>query len=191
MLMQVTNANMDAVRECFAGHGLADHVHVLGSACEGESVDIDFNGETLLSSARVDLHRAWSETTWQMQSLRDNPECAQQEYDRLLDTEDSGLFSQLSFDPQEDICMPYVGGQKPRVAILREQGVNGQLEMAAAFTQAGFVAQDVTMTDIFSGRVSLEEFRIYGVSRQLCRTLAQAAVGRRGKCTPFPRKISF
>ena len=87
----------------------------------------------MLRSNRSDLHRIWSETSFEMQKLRDNPECAQQqEYDRLLDLEDRGLFSELSFDPCEDISAPYLNLRSPKVAILREQGVNGHLEMAAA-----------------------------------------------------------
>ena len=104
------------------------------------------------------LHRIWSETTYQMQSHRDNPECAQQEYDRLLDTSDRGLFSDLSFDPSDDIAAAFIGQTKPKTAVLREQGVNGQLEMGAAFTQAGFDAIDVTMTDLIEGRQQLTDF---------------------------------
>jgi phosphoribosylformylglycinamidine synthase len=94
-----------------------------------------------------------------MQQLRDNPECAQQEFDRILDDTDPGLQSVLTFDPAEDVAAPYIaGGARPAVAILREQGVNGQLEMAAAFDRAGFRAVDVTMSDIVDGRVSLRDF---------------------------------
>ena len=93
--------------------------------------------KTVFQDSRVNLHRAWSETTFRMQSLRDNPTCAQEEYDRLLDTADPGLSAQPTFDPEEKIAAPYIGkGARPRVAILREQGVNGQLEMAAAFDRA-------------------------------------------------------
>ena len=93
-------------------------------------------GREIYSVSRVDLHRAWSETTFQMQLLRDNPQCAQQEYDRLLDMQDPGMSPVLSFDAAEDIAAPFVNTARPRIAILREQGVNGQLEMAAAFDRA-------------------------------------------------------
>ena len=94
-----------------------------------------------------------------MQKLRDNPDCAQEEYDRLLNLKDSGLHSQLSFDVNDDITMPFIQTQnRPRVAILREQGVNGQMEMAAAFNHAGFDAIDVTMSDLMAGRASLADF---------------------------------
>jgi phosphoribosylformylglycinamidine synthase len=95
-----------------------------------------------------------------MQRLRDNPDCARQEYDRILDAADPGLHARLTFAPAEDIAAPLIArGARPRVAILREQGVNGQIEMAAAFDRAGFIAVDVHMSDILAGRVSLLEFQ--------------------------------
>ena len=146
-----------------AEYGLEGAAQNLGRATDGETISLSFDGTQVLSRSRVELHRLWSETTYQMQSLRDNPECAQQEYDRLLDTNDTGLYSKLSFDSTDDVAAPFVGGTftgtKPKIAVLREQGVNGQLEMAAAFTQAGFSAIDVTMTDIIEGRVSLDQFK--------------------------------
>ncbi|MFT5483515.1 MAG: phosphoribosylformylglycinamidine synthase, partial [Halieaceae bacterium] len=109
--------------------------------------------------ARSILQRAWAETSFRIQSLRDNPDCAQQEFDNLLET-DPGLSAQLSFDASLDVCAPYIGrGVRPRVAILREQGVNGQMEMGAAFDRAGFAAVDVHMSDILSGRVILDDFK--------------------------------
>jgi phosphoribosylformylglycinamidine synthase len=110
-------------------------------------------------AARAELHRAWSETTWQMQSLRDNPACAQQEYDRILDEGDPGLSPHVTFDTAEDVAAAYVArGARPAMAILRDQGVNGEVEMAAAFDRAGFVAHDVHMSDVIEGRVSLARF---------------------------------
>src|SRR6185295_4426675 len=117
-------------------------------------------GANLLDERRADLQRAWSETTWRMQQLRDHPQCARQEYDRLLDEGDPGLHAALTYDPSGDVAAPYVSrGSRPRVAILREQGVNGQVEMAAAFDRAGFATVDVHMTDIIAGRRDLKEFR--------------------------------
>jgi len=107
----------------------------------------------------VDLHKAWSATTHALQRLRDNPLCADQEYARLDDAADAGLVPRLSFGPAEDPAAPFVArGARPRVAVLREQGVNGQVEMAAAFTRAGFDAFDVHMTDLQSGRHRLADF---------------------------------
>jgi phosphoribosylformylglycinamidine synthase len=147
----------------------------------------------IYSASRVDLHRAWSETTYHMQRLRDHPECAQQEYDRVLDERDPGLHVVLTFDPGESVAPSLIPGPspegrreardpsapgrgegvrgdgatvsapsvvhaRPRVAILREQGVNGQMEMAAAFDRAGLRAVDVHMSDIIAGRVTLRDF---------------------------------
>jgi phosphoribosylformylglycinamidine synthase len=110
--------------------------------------------------SRVNLHRAWSETTYRMQMLRDNPECAQQEYDRIIELGDAGMQPRLSFDPAEDIGAAFIAsGARPSVAILREQGVNGHIEMAAAFDRAGFAAFDVHMSDIIAGRVNLATFK--------------------------------
>jgi phosphoribosylformylglycinamidine synthase len=116
--------------------------------------------QEVLCEKRIDLHRAWSETTYRMQTLRDNPQCAQQEYDRLLDAADPGITPSLTFDASHNISAPFIAsGVRPRIAILREQGVNGQIEMAAAFDRAGFAAFDVHMSDIIAGRVNLTDFK--------------------------------
>ena len=118
------------------------------------------NTTAIYDAPRLELQRLWSETTYHLQRLRDNPECAQQEFDRILDAQDPGLFVALSFDLNTDIAAPYIAtGKRPRMAVLREQGVNGQVEMAAAFDRAGFEAVDVHMSDIIAGRVSLTDFK--------------------------------
>ncbi len=118
------------------------------------------NGKEVLCEKRTDLHRVWSKTTWRMQQLRDNPLCAQAEYDRILDVRDPGITPYLTFDPAQNISAPFIAtGKRPRIAILREQGVNGQIEMAAAFDRAGFASVDVHMSDIIAGRVSLADFK--------------------------------
>ncbi len=159
VVFQVSKQDRVRFDEIISKFELSEHVHVLGKPVSGERVEISVNGEQVLDASRVALHRTWSETSYQMQSLRDNPDCAQQEYDRVLDTADTGLSSTLSFDPKQDITAPYIGGSRPRVAILREQGVNGHIEMGAAFTQSGFSAIDVTMTDIKEQRVDLASFK--------------------------------
>jgi phosphoribosylformylglycinamidine synthase len=117
-------------------------------------------GRDVLCEKRIDLHRAWSETTYRMQSLRDNPQCAFEEYDRILDAADPGITPVLTYHPSQNISAPLIAtGVRPRMAILREQGVNGQIEMAAAFDRAGFAAIDVHMSDIIAGRVSLADFK--------------------------------
>ncbi len=126
----------------------------------GDRVIIRHGGARVLDESRVDLHRAWSATTHAMQRLRDNPQAADEEFARILDRDDPGLAPHLSFDTGEDPAAPFVGrNARPRVAIVREQGVNGHVEMAAAFTRAGFDAFDVHMSDLAEGRSSLAEFR--------------------------------
>ena len=159
MIFQVGDDNRKQVDKILTESGLHEHVVELGRPVTGDSVLIKVGGEQVLQTSRIELHRIWSETSYEMQSLRDNPVCAQQEYDRLLDEADTGLFSSLSFDCKDDISAPFIGGRKPRVAILREQGVNSHVEMGAAFTQAGFSAIDVTMTDINEGRIQLDDIK--------------------------------
>ncbi|PKO46117.1 MAG: phosphoribosylformylglycinamidine synthase [Betaproteobacteria bacterium HGW-Betaproteobacteria-22] len=141
-------------------NGLA---HVIGDVTDANQIEIKQTGNVIFSDTRVNLHRMWSETTYQMQKLRDNPLSAQQEYDRLLNVNDRGLFAELTFNPSENVAAPYIAsnislGARPKMAILREQGVNGHVEMAASFDRAGFAAHDVHMSDIISGRVSLKDF---------------------------------
>jgi len=155
VLIQVPTVNRDKVDAVFTKYSVS--ATTIGTPIKGETIRICINGEQVLGTSRVAFHRVWSETTYQMQKMRDNPDCAQQEYDRLVDTNDTGLFSKLTFDTKDDVCAPYIGGVKPKVAILREQGVNGHLEMAAAFSQSGFSAIDVTMTDIIEGRIRLND----------------------------------
>ncbi len=132
----------------------------IGAPNAQDVICLESKAQLVFAEKRVDLQRAWSETTWRMQALRDNPECAREEYDRILDALDPGLHAKLSFDPGEDVAAPFIAkGVRPKVAILREQGVNGQVELAAAFYRAGFEAADVHMSDIIAGRVSLAGFK--------------------------------
>ncbi len=118
------------------------------------------HGDTRLVEGTMALRRAWSRVSYEMQMLRDNPVCAEQEYAAKCDAKDPGLSPLLTFDPALDVAAPFVArGARPRVAVLREQGVNSQQEMAAAFTRAGFTAVDVHMSDILAGRVSLKDFQ--------------------------------
>jgi phosphoribosylformylglycinamidine synthase len=157
-LLQVRRVDADAVRDAFESAGVP--CRAIGSVTTGGMLRVMNGEEELLCERRVDLHRAWSETSFELQRLRDHPECAQQEYDRILDEADPGLHAKLTFDPDEDVAAPYIArGARPKVAILREQGINGQVEMAAAFDRAGFDAVDVHMTDIIAGRVALGEYK--------------------------------
>ena len=122
---------------------------------------ITVDDETLFDQPRADLQRAWQETSHAIQKLRDNPACADSEFALIGDNERSALFANVKFDVNEDIAAPFINsGAKPKIAILREQGVNGQIEMAAAFTRAGFDAYDVHMSDLMAGRVNLANFKM-------------------------------
>ncbi|HHX2523821.1 TPA: phosphoribosylformylglycinamidine synthase [Neisseria subflava] len=122
---------------------------------------ITVDDETLFDQPRADLQRAWQETSHAIQRLRDNPACADSEFALIDDNERSALFADVKFDVNEDIAAPFINsGAKPKIAILREQGVNGQIEMAAAFTRAGFDAYDVHMSDLMAGRVNLADFKM-------------------------------
>jgi phosphoribosylformylglycinamidine synthase len=149
----------DVMRTLSAG-GLGGGIsHVIGEVNAGDMLIVSENGKEVFRDSRVNLHRAWSETTHHMQKLRDNPDCAQQEYDRLLEPGDPGIRPKITFDLTQNVSAPFIGsGVRPRIAILREQGVNGQIEMAAAFDRAGFAVFDVHMSDIIAGRVSLADF---------------------------------
>ena len=157
-LVQVRAADRKPVMQTLSEAGLS--AHVLGGLNKSDELRLVRNAKVIFSETRVKLQRMWSETTYHMQKVRDNPEAAQQEYDRILDGGNPGLHAQLTFDIDQDITGPYIAaGKHPRIAILREQGVNGQVEMAAAFDRAGFLAVDVHMSDIIAGRVSLRDFK--------------------------------
>ncbi|MBK4727474.1 phosphoribosylformylglycinamidine synthase [Pantoea agglomerans] len=157
-VIQVAAADRAAVEQVFAAHGLADCVHVLGQAVEGDRFVVTSGGSVVYSESRTTLRTWWAETTWQMQRLRDNPVCADQEHDAKKDDRDPGLNVALTFKPQEDIAAPYIAtGARPKVAVLREQGVNSHVEMAAAFHRAGFDAVDVHMSDLLAGRRGLDD----------------------------------
>ncbi len=158
-VLQIPSAGVDAVMVRAAELGLADCIHLIGEASTGGTVSICRGEESLLRESRSGLQQLWARTSFEMQALRDNPECAAEEFNRL-EVDAPGLSAKLSFDPAEDICAPYVNtGVRPKVAILREQGVNGHVEMAAAFHKAGFAPFDVHMSDILTGRKNLEEFK--------------------------------
>jgi phosphoribosylformylglycinamidine synthase len=160
VVLQSRTADRARVLGTLARHGVPGRV--LGAPRADDEVRIACGPRTLLAEPRSALHRLWSETTWRMQTLRDNPESARQEYDRILDAGDPGLSPLLTFDADEDVAAPFVSrGVRPRMAILREQGVNGQVEMAAAFDRAGFEAIDVHMSDVIAGRVSLADYEAF------------------------------
>ncbi len=156
-VIQVRNRDVQHVIELAHDAGLKS-VQKIAALNQTGMIEIMRGGEKMFSESGVNLQRIWSETSYQMQKLRDNPECAQQEFDRLLDAADPGLHVKSTYALNENIS-PLLLLTRPKIAILREQGVNGQVEMAAAFDRAGFAAVDVHMSDIISGRVSLRDFK--------------------------------
>jgi phosphoribosylformylglycinamidine synthase len=161
-LLQVRADAAEEALATFGRHGLgARYAYRVGRLRDDDRVVVTSGGAELYAESRVTLRRIWSETTYRMQALRDNSECARQEYDRHLDAEDPGLSPVVTFDVEKSPARALIesASERPKVAILREQGVNGQVEMAAAFTRAGFAAVDVHMSDLLSGKVALDGFR--------------------------------
>ncbi|KKW51466.1 phosphoribosylformylglycinamidine synthase [Pantoea ananatis] len=159
-VIQIKAADREGVEQILAQHGLAQCSHVLGSAQPGDRFVIRSGDSAVYSESRTTLRTWWAETTWQMQRLRDNPACADQEHQAKQDDNDPGLNVSLTFRPEEDVAAPMIAtGARPRVAVLREQGVNSHVEMAAAFDRAGFTAVDVHMSDLLAGRIDLERFQ--------------------------------
>ncbi len=186
-LVQVRRADLADIFVRCEDAGLGS-VHEVARLNTLGMIEISRGSKVLFSENAINLRRIWSETTFQMQKLRDNPACAQQEFDRILDAKDVGLHVKLTYDLNENHPLPNpppmgegvlpspIGGgiegggvsaanapstihSRPKIAILREQGVNGQVEMAAAFDRAGFAAVDVHMSDIISGRAKLADFK--------------------------------
>ncbi|MES4614280.1 phosphoribosylformylglycinamidine synthase [Ewingella sp. CoE-038-23] len=158
-VIQVRAEDRGAVEATLAKFGLGDCSHYLGSVEQGDRFVITQGDKPVYSESRTTLRTWWAETTWQMQRLRDNPECADQEHEAKTHDRDPGLNVKLSFAPDEDVAAPYIAkGARPKVAVLREQGVNSQVEMAAAFHRAGFDSIDVHMSDLLSGRRDLQDF---------------------------------
>jgi phosphoribosylformylglycinamidine synthase len=158
-VVQLLDSDLGAFLDRATELGIGDCCSVLGRAIAGDSVRVLVGGETVLADQRSQLQAIWSRTSYEIQALRDNPDCAREEYQRITTT-DPGLSVSLGFDPARDISAPFIAaGARPRIAILREQGVNGHVEMAAAFQRAGFAACDVHMSDLFAGRRNLADFK--------------------------------
>ncbi|MFV7759109.1 phosphoribosylformylglycinamidine synthase [Shewanella algae] len=157
-VLQVSKGQAAEIIKAYTDAGV--DCHPIAELSDDGRIYIQDQGAEIYSASRTELRKLWSETTYRMQALRDNPECAREEFDLKLDETDPGLTVNLSFDPAEDVAAPYIlKGAAPKMAILREQGVNSHIEMAAAFERAGFESRDVHMSDILSGRISLEEFQ--------------------------------
>jgi phosphoribosylformylglycinamidine synthase len=155
-VIQVPASQRDAVMQVLRGAGLSKFAHVIGGLNDSDEVEFFRDGRKIWGQPRAELGRAWSETSYRIMARRDNPACAQAELDMWQDPADPGISPAVAFDPQEDVAAPYIAtGKRPRIAILREQGCNSQVEMAWAFDTAGFEAVDVHMTDLLAGRVDL------------------------------------
>ena len=155
-VIQVKQSDLGGVINFLNSAGLSQCVFSIGQVVDEQCLKINYQGEEIYSNSRAKLQQIWSGVSYRMQSLRDNPDCALQQFDRIADNEDPGLSATLSYDLNENSVEKYT--DRPKVAILREQGVNGHVEMAAAFDRAGFTVIDVHMSDIINARVSLKEF---------------------------------
>ncbi len=160
VVVQVRTADESTLADALARHGLRAYSRRIGAPLEEMRLRVSAEGALVLDESWVDLRRAWSETSYHMRRLRDDPQCAAEELAAQTAADDPGLAVALSFDPEEDIAAPYVArGAKPRVAVLREQGVNSQVETAAMFAHAGFEPLDVHMTDLIAGRRTLRDLK--------------------------------
>lgn len=158
-VIQIAKQDVAAVEALFKEADLS--LHTVATIGTDEKIVIRNQAGIVLEQNRADLQRAWQETSHAIQRLRDNPACADSEFALIDDNERSALFADVKFNVNEDIAAPFINsGAKPKIAILREQGVNGQIEMAAAFTRAGFDAYDVHMSDLMAGRVNLADFKM-------------------------------
>ena len=158
-VIQIAKQDVASVETLFKEADLA--LHTVATIGTDEKIVIRNQAGIVLEQNRADLQRAWQETSHAIQRLRDNPACADSEFALIGDNDRSALFADVKFDVNEDIAAPFINsGAKPKIAILREQGVNGQIEMAAAFTRAGFDAYDVHMSDLMAGRVHLADFKM-------------------------------
>ncbi len=159
-VIQIRSTDKEKVLAILEAQQLAEMTHTVAVPNKRDALIIR-QADTLVSTqSRVHWQRAWSETSYHLQALRDNAECAREAYDHLLVADDPGLYAKPTFDLEENIAAPFIHkGERPKVGILREQGVNGQVEMAAAFDKAGFTAVDVHMSDVLAGRQDLSAFK--------------------------------
>jgi phosphoribosylformylglycinamidine synthase len=208
-LLQIRTQDVERTLAAFEKRGLrrgaGGHLHVVGAPRTDDRVVVEGGGRELLAETRTALRVAWSETTLKIQALRDNAACVREAEELVTDASNPGLSPDLRFDPNDDPARPFLerASERPRVAILREQGVNGQVEMAAAFTQAGFEAVDVHMSDLLGGRVALDGFRgvvacggfsygdVLGAGQGWAKSILLHAATREAFAAFFRRKDAF
>ena len=159
-VIQVRDDQKSEVMNVLREHGLGACSHIIGKLNDRDAIEFTRDAKIIYSATRVNLRRAWSETSWRIARLRDNPACADAEYERLLDAHDPGMSPTLSFDATDNVAAPFIAkGVRPRIAILREQGVNSHIETAYVMHKAGFEAIDVHMSDLIAGRTHLSDFK--------------------------------
>ncbi|WP_137748083.1 phosphoribosylformylglycinamidine synthase [Acidovorax sp. NB1] len=167
VLLQVKTSERNDVMQTLREHGLSKFSHFVGKtrpvsseidAGKGE-LQVWRDAKSVFSAKLADLHQVWDAVSWKICQQRDNPANADAEHAAAGEPADPGLHVHLTFDAADNVAAPYLNLAKPKVAILREQGVNSHIEMAYAFTEAGFEAYDVHMTDLQTGRVKLEDFK--------------------------------
>ncbi len=159
-VIQVKAEQKSDVMNVLRSYNLGACSHIIGKPNDRDVIEFMRDAKTIYSQPRSALQRAWSETSWRIARLRDNPACADAEYDRILDASDPGISPKLTFDLQTDVAAPFIAtGVRPKVAILREQGVNSQIETAYVMHKAGFTAVDVHMSDLIAGRARLDDFK--------------------------------
>jgi phosphoribosylformylglycinamidine synthase len=156
-ILQIRTADLDNVSQTLRQHGFKACTTRIGTLNRDNRFRIKRGGKVLLDEDLFALRALWSDVTRRIATIRDNPACAESEHQLRIDRTDPGITPLVSFDVTTSPAI--LTSARPPIAILREQGVNGEVEMAAAFTRAGFKAIDVHMTDILSGRVSLKDFR--------------------------------
>ena len=167
VLLQIRTADRDAVMAVLREHDLYKHSHIVGKTRPATSSIAKGQGELavwrdtkeVFSAKLADLHQVWDSVSWKICQQRDNPACADAEHAAAGQAADPGMHVALSFDPADNVAAPFLNLSRPKVAILREQGVNSHVEMAYAFTAAGFESHDVHMTDLQSGRAKLQDFK--------------------------------
>ena len=158
-VIQVRTAERSAVLRTLREAGLGKHSHEIGKPNERGVVEVWRDAKAQFSADLRDLHQAWDEVSWRIARLRDNPDCADAEHAAIGASDDTGLHLRLAFDASDNVAAPYMHAARPKLAILREQGVNSHLEMAYAMAQAGFECYDVHMSDLQTGRARLDMFR--------------------------------
>src|SRR3569832_2058398 len=159
VVLQVRTDQRNDVMQVLRENGLSKHSHVVGKASAKAAIEVWRDTKAVFSASLRDLQQVWDSTSWKICRERDNPAGADSEHDAAGKADDPGLQVHLTFDPKQDVAAPFLNLARPKVAILREQGVNSHVEMAYTFTQAGFDAYDVHMTDLQSGRAMLEDFK--------------------------------